>query len=211
MVPGSISTDAKEIFQEGLRLPAVKLVDGGQADRVGDARSWRSTAACPTSCGATCGPGIAAARVGERRLLELVERYGVETFLAGARALHGLRRAGRAARTLRELPKGTFSLAEEQDSGAVYKVTVDDHRRGVPRRPARQPRPGRRAEQRLAATARIVAAQMVFMNLTAVARVRERRLLPAAQAADAARAPSSTRSRTRRSRSTTRSRSGSTT
>ena len=28
MVPGSISNEAKEIFQEGLRLPAVKLISG---------------------------------------------------------------------------------------------------------------------------------------------------------------------------------------
>ena len=33
MVPGSISNEANEIFQEGLRLPAVKLIAGGRADR----------------------------------------------------------------------------------------------------------------------------------------------------------------------------------
>ena len=55
MVPGSISTDASEIFQEGLRLPAVKLIDGGEPNHVGAATSWRSTRACRTSCAATCG------------------------------------------------------------------------------------------------------------------------------------------------------------
>ena len=33
MVPGSISNEAREIFQEGLRLPAVKLVSRGNADQ----------------------------------------------------------------------------------------------------------------------------------------------------------------------------------
>ena len=31
MAPGSISADATEIFQEGLRLPAVKLVEAGRS------------------------------------------------------------------------------------------------------------------------------------------------------------------------------------
>jgi len=36
MVPGSISNEAKEIFQEGLRIPAVKLISERNADQVGD-------------------------------------------------------------------------------------------------------------------------------------------------------------------------------
>ena len=60
--------------------------------------------------------GIAAARVGERRLLELVERYGVETFLT---ALEQFMDFGEqvARRALEGLPKGTFTLEEPQDSG----------------------------------------------------------------------------------------------
>src|SRR5205085_11099394 len=33
MVPGSISNEAKEIFQEGLRLPGVKLISAGEPIR----------------------------------------------------------------------------------------------------------------------------------------------------------------------------------
>src|SRR5207249_11862214 len=33
MVPGSISTEAREIFQEGLRLPGVKLISEGEPIR----------------------------------------------------------------------------------------------------------------------------------------------------------------------------------
>ena len=109
--------------------------------------------------------GIAAARVGERRLLELVERYGVETFLA---ALEHFMDYGEqvARRTLAELPKGTFSLAEEQDSGQVYRVT----RRRSPTRsssstcattPTRTTGPNNASRDGC-----LVAAQMVFMNLT---------------------------------------------
>src|SRR4029078_5423222 len=68
--------------------------------------------------------GIAAARVGERRILELVGRYSRDTFQAALRTLMDYGEQV-ALRALRELPKGRFHLAEEQDSGAVYAVTVE--------------------------------------------------------------------------------------
>ncbi len=108
--------------------------------------------------------GIAAARVGERRLLDLVERYGVETFLA---ALDHFMDYGEevAKRTLEELPKGTFTLEEEQDSGQVYRVTVEitDEEFVVDLRdnPDQDHGPNNASRD-----GSLVAAQMVFMNLT---------------------------------------------
>jgi N-methylhydantoinase B len=108
--------------------------------------------------------GIAAARVGERRLLELVERYGVETFLA---ALDHFMDYGEevAKRTLQELPKGTFSVEEEQDSGQVYTVavTITDDEFVVDLRdnPDQDHGPNNASRDGC-----LVAAQMVFMNLT---------------------------------------------
>ena len=86
-------------------------------------------------------------------------------------------------RTLEELPKGTFTLEEEQDSGQVYRGHGRDHRRGVRRRPARQPGPGPRAEQRLP---RRLARRRAdgLHEPDRVARLGERRPLPAAEAAD---------------------------
>lgn len=123
MAPGSISTHAREIFQEGLRLPAVKLLDGGEPVRsVFDI--LRANSRLPDFLHGDLWAGIAAARVGERRILELVRRYGRSAFMrAIARELvYGEEVARRA---LRELPPGRFQLEEEQDSGAVYTVTVE--------------------------------------------------------------------------------------
>ena len=39
MTPGSMSTEATEIFQEGLRLPAIKMIDEGRRQ---SSRSWTS-------------------------------------------------------------------------------------------------------------------------------------------------------------------------
>jgi N-methylhydantoinase B len=68
--------------------------------------------------------GIAAVRVGERRLLDLVAKYGRDAFAEALRVSfdHGEQTARRA---LSQLPDGRFTLAEEQDSGALYTVTIE--------------------------------------------------------------------------------------
>jgi N-methylhydantoinase B len=123
MVPGSISNDAREIYQEGLRLPAVKLVDRGTPIRsVFDIMAVNSR--LPDYLRGDLWAGIAAARLGERRILEIVERYGLDTFIDAIRLFmdHGEQTSLRA---LASLPKGRFELAEEQDSGVVYKVVIE--------------------------------------------------------------------------------------
>ncbi|HEX7084008.1 MAG TPA: hydantoinase B/oxoprolinase family protein [Gaiellaceae bacterium] len=163
MVPGSISNEATEIYQEGLRLPAVKLISAGRpiesVQRIMEANSR-----LPDYLRGDLWAGIAAVRVGERRLLELVERYGVDTFTTALAQFmdHGEQVVLRA---LESLPKGRFELAEEQDSGAVYHVAVEisddafvvdlrenpDQDRG----PSNASRDGT-----------LVAVQMIFMNIT---------------------------------------------
>ena len=163
MVPGSISTDATEIFQEGLRIPGVKLIAGGRPIE-SVMRIIEVNSRLPDYLRGDMWAGIAAARVGERRILELVERYGVETFLA---ALDHFMDYGEqvAKRTLAELPKGTFTLEETQDSGQVYKVTVEitDEEFVVDLRdnPDQDHGPNNASRD-----GSLVAAQMVFMNLT---------------------------------------------
>jgi N-methylhydantoinase B len=123
LVPGSISNEAREIYQEGLRLPAVKLIDGGTPIRaVFDIMTVNSR--LPDYLRGDLWAGIAAARLGERRILELVERYGADTFVDAIRLFmdHGERTSQRA---LASLPKGRFELREEQDSGLVYHVAIE--------------------------------------------------------------------------------------
>jgi N-methylhydantoinase B len=123
MAPGSISADTTEIFQEGLRLPAVKVVDGGEEVEPVTA-IMRANSRLPDFLTGDLWAGIASVRLGARRIAELVARYGVDTFLAALERLHDQGEQA-ALRTLAELPHGTFSLSEEQDSGAVYHVTVE--------------------------------------------------------------------------------------
>jgi N-methylhydantoinase B len=163
IVPGSISNDSKEIFQEGLRLPAIKLIDGGEPIKP-VLEIMKCNSRLPDYLEGDMWAGIAAARVGERRILELVEKYGRETFLA---ALGAFMDSGEEAarRAIAELPNGTFSLEEEQDSGAVYRVTVhitDDELVIDLRDNPDQDRGPNNASR----DGSLVAAQMVFMNIT---------------------------------------------
>lgn len=123
MAPGSITMNATEIFQEGLRLPAVKLISRGQPiQSVMDIMTVNSR--LPKFLLGDLWAGIAAARVGARRLEETARKYGCDTFLEAMRRFmdygEQLARKGLAS-----LPKGRFSIEEEQDSGILYRVTIE--------------------------------------------------------------------------------------
>lgn len=123
MAPGSISTRAQEIFQEGMRLPAIKLIDAGEPVR-SVFEILQANSRLPDFLNGDLWAGIAAARVGERRILELVQRYGRSAFDQAVES--ELAYGERVAREgLRELPVGRFHLEEKQDGGATYAVTVE--------------------------------------------------------------------------------------
>ena len=163
MVPGSISNEAKEIFQEGLRLPAVKLISEGTPIK-SVMEIMKCNSRLPDFLQGDMWAGIAAARVGERRILDLVDKYGLETFTTALDLFmdHGEEVARRA---LAELPKGRFSLEEEQDSGAACRVTVEitDDEFIVDLRDNPDQDPGPNNVSRDGA---VIAAQINFMNLT---------------------------------------------
>jgi N-methylhydantoinase B len=163
MVPGGISNEAKEIFQEGLRLPAVKLIAGGTPIR-SVMEIMKANSRLPDYLQGDMWAGVAAVRVGERRIVELVDKYGLDTFTT---ALETFMTYGEqvARSALRDLPQGRFELEEEQDSGAVYKVTVviseDEFVVDLSDNPDQDPGPNNASRD-----GTMVAAQMIFMNIT---------------------------------------------
>jgi N-methylhydantoinase B len=163
MVPGSISTNAREIYQEGLRLPAVKLISGGEPIRA-VTEIIRANSRLPDFLEGDMWAGIAAARVGERRIIEIVRRYGLDTFTSALRSFmdHG---EAVARRALAELPNGRFRLEEEQDSGAVYRVAVeiaaDELVVDLRDNPDQDGGPNN-----VSRDGAVIAAQIVFMNIT---------------------------------------------
>lgn len=121
--PGSFSPDAKEIFQEGIRLPAVKLFERGDLIRpVFDIIKTNSR--LPDFLEGDLWAGVAAARIGARRIAELVAKYGKPIFLEAMK--HFMDYGEQVAlEGLKALPKGRFTIEEAQDNGMTYKATID--------------------------------------------------------------------------------------
>jgi N-methylhydantoinase B len=163
MAPGSISTDAREIFQEGLRLPAVKLVSRGEPIR-SVFEIMRTNSRLPDFLHGDLWAGIAAARVGERRILELVRRYGVDTFVEALRLFMD-RGEQVARRGLARLPNGRYELEEEQDDGRVFSVAIEIREdelvvdlRGNPDQDT--------GPKNISRDGAVIAAQILLMNIT---------------------------------------------
>jgi N-methylhydantoinase B len=163
MVPGGISTDAKELFQEGLRLPAVKLIEAGRPNE-SLMRLLQVNSRLPDFLRGDMWAGVAAARIGARRLQDMVAKYGRSAFVAAIEhAMDYGEQVSLAA--LAALPKGRFTLAEPQDSGVTYHATVEiaDDRFVVDLTDNPDQDAGPNNASRDGA---MIAAQMLFKNLT---------------------------------------------
>jgi N-methylhydantoinase B len=103
-VPGSGSGNAREIFQEGLHLPPVKFMS-----RLGSVKEIEAmitaNSRTPTLVIGDLRGQVGAARLGERRIAELMERYGKETVLESTRLLLAYTE-NRVRKTLASWPDG---------------------------------------------------------------------------------------------------------
>ncbi|MEL7049947.1 MAG: hydantoinase B/oxoprolinase family protein, partial [Pseudomonadota bacterium] len=121
-VPGSMASDATEIFAEGLRLPPVRIFNAGQKNQaVFDIIETNSR--LPDFVYGDLWAQIAASNNAERQILALFEKFGciaVETAIAEAFA------SGRARSLsgLATLPQGTFEIEELQDDGNIWHAQI---------------------------------------------------------------------------------------
>jgi N-methylhydantoinase B len=114
--PGSMGP-AREIYQEGVRIPPVRIVRGGTIDRemldliLLNVRT-------PAEREGDLAAQIGACRVGERRILELVEKHGaVRLRVLTDELLHYSERLVRAE--LRRMPAGEFNAEDWLDGDGV--------------------------------------------------------------------------------------------
>ena len=106
MRPGSYAGDAVEIFQEGLRIPPIKLVERG----VPNERLFaliNANIRQPEQTGGDLRSQTAALKIGHDGVMELVERYGVDTFTDCLEDAIDSSESRMRAR-LRELPEGVY-------------------------------------------------------------------------------------------------------
>ena len=121
-VPGSNATDSTEIYQEGLRIPPLKLYERGKLERDagGDDQDQRARA----------GPRVgrssaqyAAAQVGKRGLEKLLARYGADEVEAYMGEL--LDYAERMTRAeIKPWPKGRYEFTDHIDNDGFSDTPI---------------------------------------------------------------------------------------
>jgi N-methylhydantoinase B len=106
MRPGSMPADSREIFQEGLVIPPVRLMsEGRQVDDILDL--FLANARTPDLRRGDLRAQIAANALAQRRLTQLIERRGLDTVLAAFEDVVGYTEA-MSRETIRHLPDGTY-------------------------------------------------------------------------------------------------------
>jgi N-methylhydantoinase B len=107
----------REIYQEGIRIPPVRIVRGGEIDR--DVLSLiLHNVRTPVEREGDLAAQMGACQVGERRLREMVQKYGLESVATLSENL--LRYSDRLMRAeLRKLPEGTFHAEDFLDDDGV--------------------------------------------------------------------------------------------
>ena len=77
--PGSVSTVATEIYQEGLHFPFIKIKSKGKIN-ASIIDLIRGNVRLPESTLGDLFAGIAAAEVGAKRVISIIDKYGLETY-----------------------------------------------------------------------------------------------------------------------------------
>ncbi|MCA3107782.1 MAG: hydantoinase B/oxoprolinase family protein [Rhodocyclaceae bacterium] len=131
-VPGSSAADSTEIFQEGIRIPPIKLFDRGVKNFT-FFRIFEANVRVPDKVVGDLTAQLSACYVAEKQFLELVERYGTDTVAFFMKEINiYAERVTRAA--IEKLPDGEWSFEDWIDDDGVDRdkpirlfVTVRKH------------------------------------------------------------------------------------
>ena len=119
--PGSLPTDSTDIFQEGLRIPPVKLYESGKRDETAFAFIARNVR-MPKITAGDLGAQLAALHVGKSRLAALLDEHGAPAFRAYMAEL--LDRAERVTRQfIATIKPGTIRFEDYLDDDGIDRKT----------------------------------------------------------------------------------------
>ncbi len=117
MSAGSVPTNATEIYQEGLRIPPLKLREGGQYNDT-LVKMLRQNVRIPDTVMGDLNAQVAACTVASRRLGELAERYGHNQLAAIFDELL-LRSETMTRQALRAIPEGVYRCVDYLDNDGI--------------------------------------------------------------------------------------------
>lgn len=116
-VPASLSRSLTEVQQEGIRFPPSKILRRGKLDAQLLALMMTNVRA-PEQNRGDLQAQLASLATGERKVLEIVERFGVEYFSEGIEALLDYSEA-QARSVVQTLQNGSFFFADYADEDSV--------------------------------------------------------------------------------------------
>ena len=131
-VPGSFVVGARDIFEECPIVPPLKIAEGGRYRAEVERLLLRNTRT-PMMNALNIRARMAAQNITRQRLLEIVRRYGADTFLA---VQEGILETVRTVlrRRLREIPDGTWGehcyIDHDGRSNALYEIRLQMTKRG---------------------------------------------------------------------------------
>jgi N-methylhydantoinase B/oxoprolinase/acetone carboxylase alpha subunit len=117
LAAGSVPTNATEIYQEGLRIPPLKLRDGGVFNDT-LIKMIRQNVRIPDTVMGDLNAQVAACSGAARRLVDLAEAYGQQQ-LAAIFADLLLRSELLTRRALRSIPEGTYRFVDYLDNDGI--------------------------------------------------------------------------------------------
>ncbi|MGY9054886.1 MAG: hydantoinase B/oxoprolinase family protein [Alphaproteobacteria bacterium] len=114
---GSYYPDAREVYQEGLRIPPCKVVEAGKPNQAVIA-IIRQNSREPDQIGGDFASQLAAMEIGEAALRKLANRYGASTLRAAMKALQNQSESAMRA-MLSGLPDGTYHFTDYVDDDGL--------------------------------------------------------------------------------------------
>jgi len=124
-LPGSAACDNTEIFQDGLRIPFLKIYEAGKPNET-FFTLFRANIRVPHMTVGDVRAQLAACHIGDRAIKELVSRYGIETYRAcTADLINYTERLIRAE--IATWPKGRYSFTDYLDQDGCGGPPVKLH------------------------------------------------------------------------------------
>jgi N-methylhydantoinase B len=112
--PGTLSPDATDIFQEGIIVPPIRLVRDGETNDEA-IRIFTRNSRYPAMVTGDIRAAIASVRLGERRLIELFDRFGRSTVLGAFDAAIAETRTIVSSRLGEIFPEGRYDFTDKVD------------------------------------------------------------------------------------------------
>lgn len=112
-VPSSISPANTDIYQEGLLIPPVKVMEAGRENR-DFLRIFRANSRTPGDNAGDIKAMIASLATGQARVADLIGQHGVEDFVQSQEALQTYA-AAKARAVLRRIPDGVYEFTDYLD------------------------------------------------------------------------------------------------